>query len=207
MLAPYLVLKAPVSVGPWEPRAFRKLQQDDDGSEREIGGWVPEALRNPVMRLVAAYRGEGDMAALGAFVVPKDGRAGDPFDRALITCLGHALLAGSVANNPLMTLAEDERAVALTPGTLAQPHGPFEGLPNDHGEGLCRMSVDDQNSVAKRGEILQAGTLTAMPVDDDPPGVGDDAPRLELPALDGGTVRLEDHRGRPVLVCFLRHAG
>ncbi len=55
--------------------------------------------------------------------------------------------------------------------------------------------------------ILQAGTLTAMLVDDDPPGVGDDAPRLELPALDGGTVRLEDHRGRPVLVCFLRHAG
>jgi len=39
------------------------------------------------------------------------------------------------------------------------------------------------------------------------PGVGDEAPALDLAALDGGTVRLEDHRGRPVLVCFLRHAG
>jgi len=40
-----------------------------------------------------------------------------------------------------------------------------------------------------------------------PPNAGDDAPPLELPALDGDEVRLEDHRDRPMLVCFLRHAG
>jgi hypothetical protein len=28
-----------------------------------------------------------------------------------------------------------------------------------------------------------------------------------LPALDGGLMRLEDVRGRPVLLTFLRHAG
>ncbi len=33
------------------------------------------------------------------------------------------------------------------------------------------------------------------------------APPLELPLLDGGTASLADHRDRPVLVSFLRHAG
>lgn len=40
-----------------------------------------------------------------------------------------------------------------------------------------------------------------------PPRVGEPAPPLELPTLDGGSLRLEDLRGRPVLVSFLRHAG
>lgn len=40
-----------------------------------------------------------------------------------------------------------------------------------------------------------------------PPAVGDTAPPLSLPTLDGGHYRLEDHRERPVLVSFLRHAG
>ncbi len=41
----------------------------------------------------------------------------------------------------------------------------------------------------------------------DAPRPGDPAPPLALPALDGGSVRLEDLRGIPVLVTFLRHAG
>ena len=40
-----------------------------------------------------------------------------------------------------------------------------------------------------------------------PPRVGDPAPPLELPLLDGGTFDLADHRSRPFLVVFLRHAG
>lgn len=40
-----------------------------------------------------------------------------------------------------------------------------------------------------------------------PPGVGDRAPALELPTLGGEPFSLEDLRGRPVLVSFLRHAG
>ena len=33
------------------------------------------------------------------------------------------------------------------------------------------------------------------------------APGLELPTLAGGALRLEDLRGRPLIVTFLRHAG
>ncbi|MDQ2761681.1 MAG: peroxiredoxin family protein [Actinomycetota bacterium] len=40
-----------------------------------------------------------------------------------------------------------------------------------------------------------------------PPDLGDLAPSLELPTLAGGGFRLEDERGRPVLLTFLRHAG
>lgn len=36
--------------------------------------------------------------------------------------------------------------------------------------------------------------------------VGQRAPRLELPDLDGIVTALRDLQGRPVLVCFLRHA-
>ena len=39
------------------------------------------------------------------------------------------------------------------------------------------------------------------------PSVGQPAPRLELPVLDGDRLSLEDRRGHPVLVSFLRHAG
>jgi len=42
-----------------------------------------------------------------------------------------------------------------------------------------------------------------MPV----PAVGEPAPPLELPDLDGRPRRLADHLGQPVLVVFLRHAG
>ena len=46
-----------------------------------------------------------------------------------------------------------------------------------------------------------------MPDDVTPPSVGQPAPRLDLPVLDGDRLRLEDRRGQPVLVSFLRHAG
>jgi peroxiredoxin len=39
------------------------------------------------------------------------------------------------------------------------------------------------------------------------PSVSDPAPPLDLPRIDGGRLNLEDLRGRPVLVSFLRHAG
>ncbi len=41
----------------------------------------------------------------------------------------------------------------------------------------------------------------------DGPAVGDLAPPLELPTIDGGAFRLDKLRGHPVLVSFLRHAG
>ena len=39
------------------------------------------------------------------------------------------------------------------------------------------------------------------------PKLGDPAPPLELETLEGSGFRLEDERGRPVLLSFLRHAG
>jgi peroxiredoxin len=36
---------------------------------------------------------------------------------------------------------------------------------------------------------------------------GDAAPPLDLPALDQGRIRLDDRRGRPVIVSFLQEAG
>lgn len=40
-----------------------------------------------------------------------------------------------------------------------------------------------------------------------PPAVGDPAPRLDLPALDGGRIKLPREPDRPVVISFLRHAG
>ncbi len=40
-----------------------------------------------------------------------------------------------------------------------------------------------------------------------PPAVGDPAPSLDLPTLNGERVRLPREPGRPVIVSFLRHAG
>jgi peroxiredoxin len=37
--------------------------------------------------------------------------------------------------------------------------------------------------------------------------VGDETPPLELTSIEGHGFSLEDERGRPVLVTFLRHAG
>ena len=37
-------------------------------------------------------------------------------------------------------------------------------------------------------------------------GLGKTAPDLVLPAADGGSVRLESFRGRPLLLSFLSHA-
>ncbi|MBW3562844.1 MAG: peroxiredoxin family protein [Actinobacteria bacterium] len=39
------------------------------------------------------------------------------------------------------------------------------------------------------------------------PSSGDPAPELALPTLDDDRFLLRAHRGRPVIVSFLRHAG
>ena len=49
--------------------------------------------------------------------------------------------------------------------------------------------------------------MTARSRHSTPPALGALAPPLSLPTIEGGEYRLEDHRERPVLVSFLRHAG
>ncbi len=111
LLAPYLSLTSLVTVGDWHLVPFRTVLREDAEAESELGPWMPDALRVPVARLVEAYGVEGGGAPLGAVALPKGGLAGDPFDRGLMPRLGHALLAGSVANNPLMALPEYEQSL------------------------------------------------------------------------------------------------
>lgn len=40
-----------------------------------------------------------------------------------------------------------------------------------------------------------------------PPQIGDPAPPIDLPSLDGQRFQLADREGRAVVVSFLRHAG
>jgi hypothetical protein len=108
LLAPYLACNEPVTVGPWDLVPFRMLHRESDDELENEREWVGEDIREPVMRLVAAYRQPG-VGQLGAVVVPKDGKVGDTFDRAAMPRLGHALLAGTIADNPLMTESEDEQ--------------------------------------------------------------------------------------------------
>lgn len=49
--------------------------------------------------------------------------------------------------------------------------------------------------------------LNAMNRRQDVVEVGDVAPGLDLPGLEGGRVRVPDPDGRAVLLSFLRHAG
>lgn len=168
LLAPYVVVSAPVTVGPWELVPFREFQQDADESEGESREWVSEAVRNPVMRLVEAYRLEPGIAALGAVVVPKGGRAGDPFDRALMTRLGHALLAGSVADNPLMTLPEEEQSLYAGHEGATSENALLYGHPLGGGESY----------VIQTGVLFKVTSYRRAPDDESLPKV---EPPVELP--------------------------
>jgi hypothetical protein len=59
----------------------------------------------------------------------------------------------------------------------------------------------------QRGVAAPARNRPGNRMSIDAPRVGDRAPRLVLPDLDGTVTALRDLRGRPVLVSFLRHAG
>lgn len=86
LIAPYLPVGEAVRVGPWDLVPFSCL---------ESSGLVPTELNGHVMRLVEAYRlPAGAGQPLGALAVPEGGRVGDPFERTLMSLLGHALLAG-----------------------------------------------------------------------------------------------------------------
>lgn len=102
LFAPYLALSESVQVGPWRLVPFKSLG---------VAGAIPEGLRRPVERLVDAYRiDDGAGRPVGAIVFPASGQVGTAFDRASMSRLGHALLAGTIADNPLMTLPKSEQS-------------------------------------------------------------------------------------------------
>jgi hypothetical protein len=98
LVAPYLVSPGDVTVGPWQLLPFGSISDSDQ---------VPDDLRRPVQRLVEAYQIDGDID-LGAIAYPATAHVGAEFDHSAIRPLARALLAGSIADNPPMCVAEDD---------------------------------------------------------------------------------------------------
>jgi hypothetical protein len=98
LVAPYLVSPGDVTVGPWQLLPFGSISDSDQ---------VPDDLRRPVRRLVEAYQID-DAIGLGAIAYPATAHVGAEFDHSAIRPLARALLAGSVADNPPMCVAEDD---------------------------------------------------------------------------------------------------
>jgi hypothetical protein len=124
LLAPYLPLADAVRVGPWELLPFR-----------QVGGStaVPVGLRDPVSRLLDAYSSPtGARTAFGAVAYPYQGTVGAPFASTDLALLSRALLAGTVAENPVMTIDEEDQspnagnAVATSENALLYGH-PLHG--------------------------------------------------------------------------------
>ncbi len=100
LIAPYLPVGQPTRVGAWELVPFSRLTGSD---------LLPDELRRRVIRLVEAYQPQaGAGQPLGVLAVPEGERVGAPFERALMSRLGHSLLAGVIAGNPTMASESDD---------------------------------------------------------------------------------------------------
>jgi hypothetical protein len=98
LVAPYLVSPGDVTVGPWQLLPFGSIGDSDQ---------VPDDLRRPVRRLIEAYQIDATVD-LGAIAYPATAHVGAEFDHSAIRPLARALLAGSIADNPPMCVAEDD---------------------------------------------------------------------------------------------------
>jgi hypothetical protein len=104
LIAPYLPLREPASLGAWTLWPIQGTAQHETvESESEL---IPAALRRPVRRLVDAYRVR-DEAGIGALVAPRDQEIGVEIDRRSMRPLSRALLAGAVSANPRIVTTED----------------------------------------------------------------------------------------------------
>jgi hypothetical protein len=121
LIAPYLPVAERVQVGAWELLPLRKVEGSDV---------VPTDLRDEVSRLVEAYRlPSGGGAVLGVLAYPFGGKVGEPFERSDVELLGDALLAGVVADNPRMALAEDEQSPNIGQGVSTAENALLFGHP------------------------------------------------------------------------------
>lgn len=161
LIAPYLPVSQTARVGPWNLVPFACL---------EASGLLPGALRGRVMRLVEAYRlPAGAGQRLGALAVPEGGRAGDPFERALISRLGHALLAGVVSGNPMMAADHDaEENLNAGWGAATVENALLYGHP----------MVDSDSYAVEVGVLVRVNHIRHAPADEPLPKV---EPPVELP--------------------------
>jgi hypothetical protein len=162
LIAPYLALSDTVRVGPWELCPFKAVA---------ASGIVPSALSEAVSRLIEAYslpKGAGSI--LGAVAYPHGSNVGAPFEQSAMRLLGHALLAGALANNPEMAHAKEGElsnaghAVATSENALLYGH-PIE---------------DGQACVTESGVLVRAAHIRFAPADKPLPKI---APPSELPTL------------------------
>ena len=158
LLAPYLAGADEVTVGDWQLLRFSKVEKSDA---------VPDALRPAVARLVEAYKIE-DGAGLGVVIYPRDGAVGDEIDRASLRPLRRALLAGTVAGNPRMAVAEDEQDGNAGWGTVAAENALIWGHPN----------LDPRSYAIETGMLVRVTSLRHAEDDEPLPNV---APPVELP--------------------------
>jgi hypothetical protein len=160
LFAPYLALSESVEVGPWHLLPFKTLDAADV---------VPNGLRRPVERLVDAYRVDsGAGGSLGAIVFPIGGQVGTAFDRSSMPLLGHALLAGTVANNPLMTLPEAEQSPNAGHAIATAENAAVFGHPVANGDSY----------VVETGVLARVLAYRSAPADEPLPKV---EPPVELP--------------------------
>jgi hypothetical protein len=104
LLAPYVPLPEPVSIGDWDLLPI--LEADSPEMVAGEPDRVPADLRLPVRRLIDAYRVR-DESGLGALVASAGGQIGGAFSRKDMSPLGHALLAGVLSANPELRATGD----------------------------------------------------------------------------------------------------
>lgn len=161
LIAPYLPIGQAAQVGPWNLVPFSCL---------EASGLVPRELRGRVMRLVEAYRlptGAGQQ--LGVLAVPEGGRVGAPFERASMSKLAHALLAGVVSGNPRMAADHDaEENLNAGWGAATVENALLYGHP----------LVDSDSYAVEVGVLVRVSNIRHAPGDQPLPRV---EPPVELP--------------------------
>jgi hypothetical protein len=160
LLAPYLPLRSPASLGDWELIPFRVLFD---------AGQVPDELPAPVKRLIDAYTlPHTSAAALGAVIIPSGTHVGAPFDRSLIGRLDRALLAGAIANNPRLTDPEEE----------ADPNAGFAIATAENALLYGHPLGNGDSYVIQAGVLAQAMSINYAPPEKPLPKI---APPSELP--------------------------
>jgi hypothetical protein len=101
LIAPYIVLREPVTVGPWQ-----LTPANDFGDRPEI---VDEPLRRAVARMIDAYNTTEGRSPFGALIYPTGGVVGSAFKRSEMEPLKAALLGGTISSNPRMAVGRDEQ--------------------------------------------------------------------------------------------------
>jgi hypothetical protein len=159
LIAPYLPVSQSARVGSWELIPFRRL---------EASGFASDQLMRPASRLIEAYRLQHAGPPLGVVAVPESGRVGSPFDRALMPRLGHALLAGVVAGNPTMAIAEDDE----------EPNAGWAVCTSENALLYGHPLIESDSYAVETGVLARVNAIRHAPGDEPLPKI---EPPVELP--------------------------